>query len=53
MNKLFKWMSSLIVGMVGSFVTYKVYELWNDWSFTIAFLGGGVTMLVAALIHKK
>lgn len=52
MNKFLKWLLTFIVGMLGSFITYQVYTISNEWSFTIAFLGGAVTMIIVALIHK-
>ena len=53
MKKLLKWLLILVVGMLGAFITYKIHELSNEWNFTIAFLGGAITMIAAYFIREK
>lgn len=51
--KSFKWLLILVVGLLGAFITYKVYNLSNEWGFTIAFLGGAATVGVVEIIRDK
>ncbi len=48
-----RWLLTFVISILGSFVIYKVHALSNEWSFTIAFLGGATTMLFLSLIHDK
>lgn len=53
MKMILKQTIILMISLLGAFIIYKVYHSATDWKFTIAFLGGSITALIAMLIQNK
>jgi hypothetical protein len=49
MKKIIK---EAIISFLGSFITYIIYCNTNYYKFSIAFIGGGITMFINFLIEQ-
>lgn len=44
---------ALIVSLTLSYIIYRIYMNISDWKFTLAFLGGAITLIIVQLIINR